>query len=159
MYIWNTQELVNDIANNRLTERQKFSYYIFYCLLIAVILSELFMGMESTVVRDVPILWVDVIIGLIITYVGMLKCFKTNEAFDGKDSIARFMSIGIPIMIRITVFIFAFAFVWALIAELYSVIDLWDDPIGLTIFNSCIGVIYYWRLNVAFSKLPMSKEA
>ncbi len=155
MYFWNTEKLIDDLKNNRLTEESFKNYYITVGLftllgMYAVHLAPR-INPQSVIVEFV------MSIGILIT--GLNALFAANGGKAGKYFLNRTVSLALPISIKLLVlsiipyviFIGTFQYLNGSFDK-PGIIDPrleWFD----TIFTLLIQLITYWRLYVALKKV------
>jgi hypothetical protein len=99
MYLWNVQALTNDFIANKVTQEQKFKYYLLASVLLALIIEILinFPAVEDpTLVNGVGSLLI-----IAITFFGIKWCFAVNAKGDNVEFIDRMTCLGVPITVRI----------------------------------------------------------
>lgn len=93
MYWWNVDALVKDLRENRVSESDKFKYYMFYAL-ATVITAIGTTSILSAFITALVIIW------------GIRNCHERNRAGDNKQFIERMVCLGLPTVVRL--------FAWAL---------------------------------------------
>jgi len=119
MYIWKVSPLIEELKNQKLSQKEQFKYFLTYSLLM-VLSADPFLYIDfNYVIYDS----IDTLVASIITILGIIYCFKVNESVDGKDFILRFITLGLPITVR-------FVFVIILVVGIYyGLIDSSDSEV------------------------------
>ena len=113
MYFWNIEGLLDDIASQKITEQQKFSYYLLLgCAALVVMTLVLTVPGSPDELRAGPAA-ADLILSLIITIWGTKRCFAINQSGSGGDFIARMTCLTLPVSIRWTVVAIPYLFIAA----------------------------------------------
>jgi hypothetical protein len=143
MYFWKTNELAEAIKNGNVSERDWKSYYLAsnIFLLVSIYLSALSPRSGGTILY-----LVEAALIVAITIFGINFTFKTNEALNGNNYIARVTALGFPILIKIFIFGILIGFIDAGLAEAKIIEDA-SEPITLTIFTVLAQAFFFWRVN------------
>ncbi len=147
MYLWRTDQLVQDLKANKVTEREQFKYLLVTTLLyLALLYMYKYASMPRTLLSflqgDVMII-AGMIIPLFVSY-------KTNKSGDGRDFIVRYIAIGVPLSIK-----FFIIQLIALPVFLAPVVIFFPNPVpflsGLTtVVTVIIVMLYIWRMFTHF---------
>lgn len=146
MYFWNSRQLAEDIKKDSLSPKEYKNYYL---LLGAggfpvVFLSSAFPDPNYMVSQAL----MDMLIGLVITIIGIHKNYQANGGDQGKDFIQRSLVLALPITVKALTFMFSLILVWAVISEILKYPA--DSPYSM-LFSQVIGhgttVLIFWQVN------------
>jgi hypothetical protein len=153
MYFWKTQQLADDIKNNKISERSKMYYYLIMMVLFNMATYAFLLEGEDT--ANIRLLIGEISSIIIVTIVGILITFKTNKGQDGVDYMARMTMLGLPIGIKIIVFITIFDVVLFEAVYYYSDSDTWID-LFISLQTVLVSVLLYWRINIYLKYINQS---
>lgn len=125
MYLWNINELVKELKNDKVTKRELwifrflgpllslttavlFTILLFSHHFIASIFDYIVSGGDA---RMTFYNWVGLVTGfitIIISIVGFYLCYKTNKEGDNKNFATRMTCLSFPINFHMTVYVLAF---------------------------------------------------
>lgn len=120
MYLWKVDALVEDLRDDRVTQREQFKYYLTVILLWTLYLhlfvaattlamQEAMQPTDGVAVSHGASYGVSDAIGAIlhlgITALGIFICHKMNGIGDGIGFIARMFCLSIPVLVRTAVFV------------------------------------------------------
>lgn len=98
IYIWNTSKVVQDLALNRNSEKQKAQY-----LLIGIACNVIFSYLPLLPCSNFDSwLVVEAMIVLIINSIGVYKCYQNNGKESGIHFLESFVCLSVPLFIKIT---------------------------------------------------------
>ncbi len=117
MYFWNIEGLLDDIASQKITEQQKFYYYLLLGCGALVVMTLVRTFPASPDELRVGPAAADLILSLIITIWGTKRCFAINQSGSGGDFIARMTCLTLPVSIRWTVVVIPYLFITAFFLE------------------------------------------
>ena len=101
MRLWNINKLIAELREDSLSQKKKFYYFLtFFILFIWIGLVFQYIPVEVNFM-----LVLDNVIYLVLSFCGLVICFKTNQKGDNINFIERFICLSIPISIRLTVII------------------------------------------------------
>jgi hypothetical protein len=134
MRIWKTKKLIEELARDALSEREKVTYFVFTAVLWTA----------SSLIRN-PRPWTIFdniqLLSIAITIFGYVMCFRVNKAGDGRCFVERAVIISVPLTFQV--------FVAALCVRLLAraVFPGWvKSPIFSPIFANLITGYFFWRL-------------
>lgn len=117
MYLWKVDALVEDLRDDRVTQREQFKYYLTVILLwslylhlfVAMTTLAMEVAMDGTAVPYNASYRVSDAIGAVlhlgITALGIFICHKMNNIGDGMGFITRMFCLSIPVLVRTAVFV------------------------------------------------------
>ena len=142
MYFWKTDQLAEDIKDNKISEKSKMYYYLLTISIYNIIgyqyLSE-FSGDMTTAIGEMLVTTLVLIFGTFIT-------FKTNNSRGGSDYIARVIMLGLPISIKLIVFTLIFQIVLYEVVFYYWNYDILTD-LFISVSAATISILLFWRIN------------
>lgn len=155
MYIWKVEPLVDDLKNERVTQREQFKYILTVLVLTTLATDPiLYIGSVYSLNDSVA-----TILMVIVSIWGLWLMSKYNS--DGKDFILRFCTLGLPLGVRFFVWFIPLVIILARV-ESYFEIGVSTDEAGnevyeTTLYQSVVIALaigfYYWRVAVAMSKV------
>jgi hypothetical protein len=148
MNYWKTNEIVESIINDSISEAEKKNYYIGVSLItVAGMYLAINQGTTNGMVTVIEFLLISctIIIGVNIT-------FKSNSGVEGKDYISRIVLLSFPILIKVYVLALLIGFGAGVVigimklggAESEFELGLWFSPI----LSVLAQVFYFWRISV-----------
>ena len=154
MYIWNINQLVDDLKSNKVTQRQFKNYYL--VSITFVLLNYLLMSQLEIMDLKIQAATTLIEFGLLITWVNIL--FKTNGGEQGKQFLNRIAALSLPIGIRVTV---AMVFIWVFFEFLirgYKTEVSTEQVILIESYITAaseisISFVFYWRMYVAMARV------
>ncbi len=93
MYFWNANALARDLREGKVTQGQKFFYFLIFMAMSSL---AMYAGVET----DSSYLLMDMLSTVIVTVAGTYLCYQANARGDNKEFIDRFICIGFPIIVR-----------------------------------------------------------
>ena len=100
MYILKVDDLIEDLKQGNVSQREQFKYALAFSILMLLVAEPaLSVGFEYSLIDFVSTLSL-----LVVTVFGLMICFRANERADGKDFILRFFTIGLPVTVRFVAF-------------------------------------------------------
>lgn len=93
MHIWKTEELVEELAQKKMSEWDMTKYLLAITILLALIDGSLDFSSFET-------LWLVNIWYALLYGVGIYYCFTVNRKIDNKDFIIRFTILSWPVGLR-----------------------------------------------------------
>lgn len=149
MYLWNVKALASDLRDDKVTERNKLSYYLLYVLFGSVVSEIAKFGPLNINVYSLAI----AISNILIIVLGICFCFVTNSKGDNRDFINRFICLSIPISCRIASFmvlgILALYKIGGLIGGQAFDSFMYDSKeIQKLIFMPIIGILYFYLISL-----------
>lgn len=140
MYFWKVNALAEDFRNDKVTQKEQLKYFLLYSLLISFVIDVPALGDSSW---NSPIFeWVELGVNLIITFWGIIWCFRANQQGDDKDFLARTLCLGLPIAVRLLL--------WCIILLIIEIIlfkggqSIWRDIFRLA--ETALFMILYYAL-------------
>jgi hypothetical protein len=126
MYWWYVSKLAEDLREGRVTEKQRFNYFLATCA-TWVLAAQLFSYAGSALCAENL---VSSTMMLALTALGIALCYKINKGGDNADFVPRMICLGWPISIRVAVTYSAILLVFAVL------ISLGDAAVGSESFLS-----------------------
>jgi len=160
MYLWETNDLANDLRNNNVTEKEKLKYMLFW-VISTIIVSDpvLYIGYEY--VFNDSILSIAM---LIISAAGTIYCYKINKNGDNNDFICRYVCLSIPVAIRALTILLVIVIIAIAIDLSFNINVLGSDEEVVTtsiaeiIFLSAFMLFIYYYLG-KFIKIASTESA
>ncbi len=135
MYWWNVSRLAEDLREGRVTEKERFKYYL-ATFLVVTVMTEPFLYYDAEFkITDVITAAIDAV-ALII---GTIVCYRANRDGDNADSIGRMICLSWPIVVRLFVL---FLGVYGALIVLSSYSDMGNVIIG-ALFEICLYLLLY----------------
>lgn len=143
MYLWKTKELVKDLKNGPLTEREQFKYFfVFYVITAALTLIPLCSDAPYEP-EDYAISLISLSVWVVIT----ILLYRANVSGDNREFVSRYLSIGLPVGIKVTLLTILVTMGMMFIVAAFSTAD--EPPIGIWIFMGLFcALVFYWRMYV-----------
>lgn len=154
MYFWRTDQLIEDLKQNRIKQEDFKNYY----LVSGIIILFAFFASSQIAPEDIKISLALFLInaGLLISWVNAV--FKANGGEQGHDFLNRFIALYLPIMLKITVFTVIIYSCFMLILNQFT--DYFDEAQFIYIkswVSMAIDVLssflVYWRIYIAIKKI------
>ena len=134
MRIWKTKKLVEELARDALSEREKATYFAF-TVVMATAASLIPDPKPWTIFESIRLLLIP------ITLLGYVMCFRVNKAGDGRYFVERAVIISVPLTFRILV---AGLCVRILARAVFP--DWVKSPVFSPVFANLITGYFFWRL-------------
>ena len=134
MRIWKTKKLVEELARDALSEREKATYFAF-TVVMATAASLIPDPKPWTMFESIRLLLIP------ITILGYVMCFRVNKAGDGRYFVERAVIISVPLTFRILV---AGLCVRILARAVFP--DWVKSPVFSPVFANLITGYFFWRL-------------
>lgn len=116
MYIWNVNALIEDLKDEKISQKEQFKYVIAYSVLMLFASDPVVhAGHEYSYIDSIQSLLL-----LLVSVLGIYFCYCANRKADDKDFLLRFFTIGLPITVRCIAIIFPIAIVAGFIEGLTS---------------------------------------
>jgi hypothetical protein len=145
MYIWKTQQLVNDLRAGPLDEGELKNYYLVYAIIISVVSHT---GTNVPLDESMFVLVFNVIGSIMITIIGINAAFKANGGSAGSRFIEKAVSISLPLTIKLTVgFVLFFVLFFFLLSENFELNESQIEWIFI-VGSLVIEAVFMWRLTV-----------
>lgn len=107
MYIWKIDNLIEDLKNNNVSQKEQFKYALTLSIFMGLAADpSLSIGVEYGIMD-----FISTVAMLVITIFGLAICYKANKSADDKDFILRFFTMGLPITVRFIVIVVPIAIV------------------------------------------------
>ncbi len=138
MYFWDIEELKEDILNNRLTEGNKFSYFLMTTILIvssAHAMNDKFHNAAGSFQSTLVVF--DFLFFLVFLYIA----HGTNGGDNGKDFLGKFTSVNFVCMVRFIPVTFIKSPLTEIILSVFPTIEKGTISLTLEILFS-LG--FYW---------------
>jgi hypothetical protein len=155
--IWrNIKAVETKIANNELTDREGFQYFLVYFIIMAI-------PFGSMAKVESPPVWINTasyLLVIFINYWGLSKAFETNNQIDGKDFFKRFFAllcVNFINLLLIVFFYFLFFIILMVVLHFVWHINLTDFKLATQIFGLfnliAIYLFFYYKLIRSFNNL------
>jgi hypothetical protein len=163
MYWWNVSKLAEDLREGRVTEKDRFMYFLATVLAWTAVANLPHSGTGTefpiTEVAGLPI-------AIAIALTGTIICYRANRSGDNTDFIGRMVCLGWPILVK--VFVLAVVTGFAVIALTDSVgmamgcasdqiQKAWD--LEGAVWSLVFGILYCWQLYKYVRLVAQPKEA
>ena len=149
---FNTNKLTAQLANNEVSEKATFSYFLANTILWTLIL---YYG-PATGAKVTWLTLYDLVLVLIVSIIGLLKCFEANGGADGKSFLVRATCLSFPIGLKIN--ILYLLLVWGTYYVFPKIIDgaTFRDParvymLLMFLISAITAILFYRRLWVHIS--------
>ena len=153
MYFWKTQQLADDIKNNKISEKSKMYYYLIMMVLLNLAIYSFLIGDLNAV--DMTIVIGEMLSIITVTITGILITFKTNKGQEGADYMARMTMLGLPIGIKVLVFTTIFNIALLEAVYYYWGFDIWSD-LFISLQAVLVSILLYWRINIYLKYINQS---
>ena len=154
MYFWRTDQLINDLKQNRVTQGDFKNYYMVSGILILLG----FFALSQTGVEELKISLAGFVInlGLLISWIN--AAFKANGGEKGHAFLNRFIALYLPITIKTTIFaivaIICFELIFNVFKGQFDEVQLEHiDAIKSAVVDIVTSFLIYWRIYVAIKKV------
>lgn len=104
MNIWQIKKLKEELANNTISQRNLFLYYLLFGILAALMLIPNNNYYEDY--QEVSSQWIEWGITNFVYLLGLFFCYKANKGNLGKNFIDKVISLEIVLAIRYAIFLF-----------------------------------------------------
>lgn len=150
MYLINIKSLKKELINGPFTEKQAFQYLLAYLLF-----SNLVSLLPDTTVNHWTI--ISGILYVIITFLGIIYCFKKNKGSTGESFLPRYFSLLWVVSLRMF-------FIWAIpsILGVLVIAQLRGTAQNGATWYSCLFggifvIILYWRVGIHIGEVAQAK--
>jgi len=156
MYLWKVNNLIDDLRNDRITEKESMKYLVVTSVLYILGNDSYFtIGLEYSYLDTISTFLI-----IAITIVGTLYCYSANNIGDNRDFIKRFFCLSLPVSIRLLVIVTPLAIVSAVLATEYWPEAFSTAPLGETyktdIWSVSLGVLvevlFFWYVGYSIRK-------
>jgi hypothetical protein len=137
MYWWNVSKLAEDLTNDRVTERERFKYYLADAIVMnAVVQLVIYVGQPFT-------MWyaLSSLAAVVISIVGIVLCYRVNKAGDDADFIERIVCLGWPVTIKLAVLFGVIMIVIAIVGEIMTQ-HYYMSSTGPEALNELLSLVY-----------------
>ncbi len=148
MYFWKTGSLVEDLKNNKVTERNFKNYYLASSLLMMI---SYYIAMAAPP-ENMTMMLIEAISSIGITVFGIGFVFKCNGGDSGSNFINKALCLSFPLMVKVFVAGFFIGVVAAGFMEAGSLSQQIIE-IAYTALGLLIQVIFFWRLAVHIQRV------
>ena len=147
MYFWKVDELVKDLRNNEVSQKEQFHYFLLFT--ISTILStEPALNIDFT--YHINDLYMSISL-LIVNVFGVIHIYNRNSSGDNKDFLPRAICLGLPVLIRTIVYcmpiLFLIVFTESLFEPELNLDDIENESYTTTygeILTINIVIIFYY---------------
>ena len=154
MYFWRTDQLIDDLKQNRVTQGDFKNYYMVSGILILLG----FFALSQTAVEEIKISLAGFVIhlGLLISWTN--AAFKSNGGEKGHAFLNRFIALYLPITIKISILAIVGMICYELIFNVFK--GRFEEAklahinaIESTVVDLVTSFLIYWRIWVAIKKV------
>ncbi|CAM3013387.1 MULTISPECIES: hypothetical protein [Vibrio] len=152
MYIWNINQLKQDIKRNQLTETDRFIYLFIYLLFMTITIEILSFAPDRYEFNE----WylTSFIANLIILFIGTYATYHVNGGNNGFDFLGKYFSLGFVVTVRFIVFLIPIAFVNSLVFSTHLESGKTFSTEGLeTMLYIIWNALLYWYLYKQFKDI------
>lgn len=154
MYFWRTDQLIEDLKQDKLNEGNFKNYYL--CATILVLFSVFIITVSPEKNISMALASSVIQLGLLITFTNAI--FKVNGGITGRDFLNRFIALYVPISIKILVVSILIFLSAEIVLKLLSESIQQNAMEMINLYKSdAIDLIYallvYWRIYVAMKKV------
>ena len=147
MYFWKVDELVKDLRNNQVSQKEQFHYILTFTIL-SILSTEPALCVDLT--YHINDLYMSISL-LIVNIIGVVYIYNKNASGDNKDFLPRIICLGFPVLIRTIVFcmpiLFLIAFTEAFFEPELNLKDIENEAYTTTygeILTINIVIIFYY---------------
>lgn len=154
MYFWRTDQLIEDLKHNSVSQAQFKNYYLASGLII--LLSFCVVSQTSSEEMKLSLAILVINIGLLISWTN--AAFKANGGENGRDFLNRFIALYLPITIKTSVFfilaIFCFEIILTPFEGRFDEAQLaYIEALETAVVDISVSFVVYWRIYVAMGKV------
>lgn len=119
MYLWKTNQLVADINNGNVSQKETMKYLLTVSLfmLLGSFITDLIPRNELSD-KETMYIYIEYLMITLITILGVYFCYEKNQKIDAKNFIERFICFSLPVAIKSFVLAMALMIVMAFFREL-----------------------------------------
>ena len=150
MYLWNIDQLKEDLVETGLSQSELFKYIFVYVVLSSIVI-ELVYAYPAESLNSLD--HMQSIFSLLLTGIGTYLCFRANGGAAGKNFAERFFSRGLVIVIRFLALFVPLLILLAIVfwsgedPDDYS--TKWYDVVVVSIWSLAM----YWRFIVHINQV------
>ena len=104
MNIWQIKKLKEELANNTISQRNLFLYYLLFGISVTLLIIPINNYYEDY--QEVSSQWIEWGITSFVYLLGLFFCYKANKGNLGKNFIDKVISFEIVLAIRYAIFLF-----------------------------------------------------
>ena len=107
LYFWNTSQLAQELRNGPIDSNRAFAYFAAWLVFVTAV------SYYSIYLMGPPdhLSIAEGVLGVLITALGLWRCFVANGGHAGHQPLERFVSLSLPIAIKLRV-LFEFVYYW-----------------------------------------------
>ena len=160
MYFWNTKKLSEELANNEVTETEKFKYF-----LGTNILYTFFVYYALFSISQVNTFFIlEFFVVLLIVIYGSLRVYRNNGGSKGVILLERVVCLGFPLTIKITVLVWGVSFIYQWLGlDFYNTFNIEDtEKVHYMIFFILAVLaqyLFFWRMWVHIGNVAILSNA
>ena len=142
MYFWKINTLKKHLIEKGLSENDTFKYLLWYTGLTVV-------GLEAVSYFPLDLInnwdYVDSVLAVLIPIIGTIFAYKSNGSDNGKDFLARYISISFVMVIRFMLYMVPIILI--LTYYYFSTVDegaeIYTTPFEVALFSAWYIALYY----------------
>lgn len=142
--LWNDRKLASEFAEGKVSEKEKFAYFLIYQVGILFIADLVPSEQYDPTLWD----WISASILVFITAGGYFLCFRSNK--DNKEFIARCICLGVPILVKTSALfltpVFALLFSLSFVLREEKSEQIFSEPMAIGVSGALL-IVNLWRLN------------
>lgn len=141
----NDRELALRFRTNAVPSKERFLYLLLFVVLTTLMCSP---SLVSVLYPTSPNKWdtyVDIAV-LVITALGTIMCYKTNQSGDDEEFIERYVGISFPVAVQTMLIAIVAGFAVGLLTTAPDDIAYESGVIDFALI-SLVTVYFYWRLS------------
>ena len=139
MYFWSIKKLTTDLKDNKISEKEKFKYFLTLVIL------------ELILINLIVYTWQEIntanLINSLITFVGFILAvtiiYKKNKKGDNKNYIERYVCLSLPAAVRAFVYSLIAAFIFGIIGTIVWGEQYTNTMASSDIFSNVMAFVFF----------------